>query len=258
MKRLRQVLRIGAIIHVVTGPLAMLLLLVSPPWVIGEGRVQEVMRSLEGVDWRWWVFVPVFAIWGLPIVAISAWLQARKNGADAAESRSKLESLLLNRQLPISVLVDARVPVQVEAPLRIPIEVATKIALDESIDIETMVPIRVDLPLDTVVETSVFGIGALKIPIRATIPLNMVLPIKGKIRVKSEGLPVSIKDECVARLPVFEVPIRSRFETRIDLLDNLRTAEKELRKGVDEVLAAVMDEKPKTPAAVEGATRDGT
>ena len=244
MKRLRQILRVGAIVHVVAGPLVILLLLVSPPWVIGDGRVHEVLRTLEGIDWRWWVLIPVVALWGLPIIAISAWLQARRTGLEAQKVRSVMESLLLNRQLPIAVDVDARVPVQVSEPLRIPIELDTKIAIDESIDIETMVPIRIDLPLDTVVETSVFGIGALKIPIRATIPLNMVLPIKGKIRVKSDGLPVHLKDECVARLPVFEVPIRSRFETRIDLLDNLRTAEQQLRKGVDQVLAAVMAPKP--------------
>lgn len=247
MKRLRQVLRVGAIVHIVTGPLAMILLFISRPWVIGEGRVQEFMRALEGIDWRWWVLIPVLVIWGLPIVAISAWLQARRSGADVAKTRSGIERLLLNRQLPIAVDVDARVPVQVEAPLRIPIELDTKISIDELVDIETVVPIRIDLPLDTVVETSVFGIGALKIPIRATIPLDLSLPIKGKIRVRSEGLPVKLKDECIARLPVFEVPIRSRFETRIDLLDNLRTAEKELRKGVDQVLAAVMDDPRKLP-----------
>lgn len=243
MNRLRQILRIGAVVHVVAGPLLMLLLFISPPWVIGDGNV---LRTLEGIDWRWWVLVPVLVIWGLPIVAISAWLQARRSGAEAAKIRSVMESLLLNRQLPIAVDVDAMVPVQVEAPLRIPIELDTKVAVDESVDIETMVPIRVDLPLDTVVETSVFGLGVLKIPIRATIPLNLQLPIKGKIRVKSEGLPVRLKDECVVRLPVFQVPIRSRFETRIDLLDNLRSAEKQLRKGVDQVLAAVMDE-PRKP-----------
>ncbi len=247
MKRLRQILRIGAITHVVAGPVAIVLLLISSPWVIGEGRVHEVLRTLEGIDWRWWILIPILVIWGLPIIAISAWLQARKSGVEALKIRSVMESLLLNRQLPIAVDVDAMVPVQVEAPLRIPIELDTKISIDESVDIETMVPIRVDLPLDTVVETSVFGIGALKIPIRATIPLDLMLPIKGKIRVKSEGLPVRLKDECVARLPKFEVPIRSRFETKIDLLDNLLTAEKQLRKGVDQVLAAVMDEAPKSP-----------
>ena len=249
MKRLRQVLRVGAIVHIVTGPLAMILLFVSGPWVIGDGRVQEFLRTLEGIDWRWWVLVPVLVIWGLPIVALSAWMQARKTGADDAKTRSGIERLLLNRQLPIAVDVDARVPVQVEAPLRIPIELDTRLAIDELVDIEAVVPIRIDLPLDTVVETSVFGIGALKIPIRATIPLNLSLPIKGKIRVKSEGLPVKVKDECIVRLPVFEVPIRSRFETRIDLLDNLRTAEKELRKGVNQVLAAVMDDPRKVPPA---------
>lgn len=240
MNRLRQVLRIGSLVYVVVGPLALILLLISPPWVIGDGRVNEVLRTLEGLDWRWWLAAPVLVVWGLPIIAIAAWLQARRTGLEALKVRTAMESLLLDRQIPIAVDVDARVPVEVEAPLRIPIELDTRLALDELVDIETQVPIRVDLPLDTVVETSVFGIGALKIPIRATIPLNLVLPIKGKIRVKSEGLPVRLKDECVVRLPVFEVPIRSRFETRIDLLDNLRTAEERLRKGVDKVLAAVM------------------
>lgn len=243
MKRLRQLLRIGSIVHIVTGPVAILLLLLSPPWVIGEGRVHEVLRSVEGRDWRWWVLIPVVVTWGLPIVAISAWLQARRTGLEAQKVRSAMESLLINRQIPIAVDVDIRVPVQVEAPLRIPIELDTKISVDESIDIETTVPLRFDLPMDTVVETSVFGLGVLKIPIRATIPINLMLPIKGKIRVKSEALPVRLKDECLVRLPLFEVPIRSRFETRIDLLDNLRTAGKQLRKGVDQLLA------PKPPTS---------
>lgn len=243
MKRLRQLLRLGSITHIVAGPLTLLLLLLSPPWVIGAGRVQEVLTDLESLDWRWWAAVLVLVLWGLPLVAVAAWLKARTAGLETEKVRASIASMLHNRQLPVSVHVDTVVPVQVEMPLRIPIELDTKISVDESIDIETVVPIRFDLPMDTVVETSVFGIGALKIPIRATIPINMVVPIKGKIRVKSEALPVRLKDECVVRLPVFEVPIRSRFETRIDLLDNLRTAEKELRKGVGELLA------PKPPAA---------
>lgn len=247
MNRLRQLLRIGATVHIVMGPLTMLLLFFSPPWIIGAGRVHDFLSELEGLDWRWWVLVPVLIIWGLPIVAIAAWLKARSAGLEAEKLRSGIASMLQNRNIPIAVDVDARVPVQVEMPLRIPIELDTRISVDESIDIETLVPIRVDLPLDTVIETSVFGIGALKIPIRAIIPINLVLPIKGKIRVKSEALPVRLKDECLVRLPLFEVPIRSRFETRIDLLDNFRTAEKQLRKGVDEVLAAVMDPRPPQP-----------
>ena len=249
MNRLRQVLRIAAIVHILVGPVVMLAMFVTGPWVIGDGKVHEALRTLEGVDWRGWVLLPVLVLWGVPIVAIAAWLKARSTGLEAQKIRSVMESLLLNRQLPIAVDVDAMVPVQVEAPLRIPIELDTKISIDESIDIEALVPIRVDLPLDTVIETSVFGIGVIKIPMRATIPLNLVLPIKGKIRVKSEALPVRLKDECIAHLPVFEVPIRSRFETRIDLLDNLRTAEAQLRKGVDKVLDAVMSDSPKPPAA---------
>lgn len=246
MNRLRQLLRLGALVHIVVGPVIIAALLISSPWVIGEGRVQQALQRLEDLDWRWSVMGLVAIVWGLPIIAVAAWLQARKTGLETEKIRSRIEGLLLNRHLPISVDVDARVPVQVEQALRIPIELDTKLAIDESIEIETLVPIHVMLPLDTDIETSVFGIGALKIPIRATIPLNLVLPIKGKIRIKSDALPVRLKDECTVHLPPFEVPIRSRFETRLDLLDNLRTAEKELRKGVGEVLAAASKKSEKS------------
>jgi hypothetical protein len=50
---------------------------------------------------------------------------------------------------------------------------------------------------------------------------------------------VHIKDECTASLPPFEVPLRTRVETRLALLDNLRTVRKELQEGVGEVLATL-------------------
>jgi hypothetical protein len=223
----------------------LLLLFLSSPWVIGEGRVNDFLHGLETIDWRWWVMVPVLVVWGLPVLAVGAWLRARALGLETERLRTGLGSLLRDRQLPIAVDVDARVPVQVEAPLRVPVELDTTMSVDEHIDIETSVPLRADLPMDTVVETSVFGLGTIKVPIRATIPLDLVIPIKGRIRVKSDALPVKVKDECVVTLPVFEVPIQSRFVTRIDLLDNLRPAARRLREGVEEVLSAVVEPPPK-------------
>lgn len=237
MTRLRQGLRILSLVHVGLGPVVLVMLLWSPPWVIGAGRAQDWVAHLEALDWRWWAAGLVLALWGLPLVAVAAWLKARTTGLETERIKSRIEGLLGDRQLPISVDVDARVPVLVEAPLRIPIEVHTRLAFDEELEIETEVPLQVDLPLDTVIETSVFGIGALKIPIRARIPVDLVIPIRGKIRIKTDALPVHIRDECLAQLPAFEVPIKSRFETRLALLDNLRTAGHELRKGVGEVLA---------------------
>ena len=58
MNRLRQVLRIGAIVHILVGPLVMLAMFVTGPWVIGDGKVHEALRTLEGVDWRGWVLLP--------------------------------------------------------------------------------------------------------------------------------------------------------------------------------------------------------
>lgn len=214
------------------------MLFFSAPWVIGEGRVMESLRTLEGTDWRWWAMGLLVIVWGLPVLAVAGWLQARKAGVESLQIRKRLEELL-DRELPISVDVDARVPVLIEKPLRIPIQVDTKLAFDELIDIETDVPLHVTLPLDTTVETSVFGIGVLKVPIRASIPVDLVIPIRGKIRIKTDALPVHIDDACVAQLPTFDVPIKSRFETKLALLDNLRTAREELKKGVGEVLSTL-------------------
>ena len=167
--------------------------------------------------------------------------------------RSLVSGLLQNRQIPIAVDVDARVPVQIETELHVPVELKTKIPVDENIDIETSVPIRTSLPLDTVIETSVFGIGSIKIPIRATVPIDLVLPIVGKIRVRSEGLPVHIQEEVLVRLPAFEVPIRSRIETRVDLLDSLRAAEKVVR----ERLSSLTDDENSEPSLDPRTTKDG-
>lgn len=230
MERFRQVLRIAALVHVGLGPVLVVIILLSSPWEIGEGRIEEALRHIEGIDWRWWTIAAVVLAWGLPIVAVAAWLRARSVGLETEKIRQRIEGLLGDRQLPIMVDVDTRIPVKVTDALTIPIEVATRLALDELVDIETSVPLRVDLPLDTVIETSVFGLGTVKVPIRAKIPVDLVVPIAGKIRIKADALPVHIKDQCVARLPEFEVPIQTRLETRLALLDNLRAAEKELLK----------------------------
>jgi hypothetical protein len=229
MERFRQVTRILSWVHVALGPVIVLAIVFSSPWVIGEGRIEESLRRLEDVDWRWWVVGAIVLAWGVPIVAVAGWLQARKAGLETDRLRQRIEHLLGDRQLPIVVDVDQRIPVKVEHPLTIPIEIATKLSLDEQIDVETSVPLRVDLPLDTTVETSVFGIGAIKVPIRARIPVDLVVPIKGKIRIKTDSLPVHIRDACTATLPPFEVPIQARLETKLGLLDNLRSAGAELK-----------------------------
>lgn len=226
MTKLRQALRIAFGVHVAVGLVAIVALLIAPPLVIGADRLNEVVEF----DFRWLVLIPVVLVWGIPIAAVAIGIQARRAGVELQRVRELVSTVLQNRQIPIAVDVDTRVPVVIEAALRIPVEINTRIPVDETIDIETQVPIRTVLPLDTEIETSVFGLGTIKIPIRAQLPLNLVLPVIGKIRVKSEGLPVNLKEEVTVRMPPFEVPIRSRIETRIDLLDTLRAAEERLLK----------------------------
>ncbi len=226
MTRLRQGLRIAFAVHVVAGLAGIAALLFAPPLTIGTNGLAELAQF----DWRWMLLVPVIVVWGVPVVAVATWRRAAHAGVEVQRVRELVAGLLANRQIPVLVDVDVRVPVRIEQPLRVPVELNTRIAVDEQIDIETMVPIRTVLPLDTDIETSVFGLGTIRIPIRAQLPIDLMLPIVGKIRVKSAGLPVHLKEEVIVQMPEFEVPIKSRLETRIDLLDTLRAAEDRLRK----------------------------
>jgi len=225
MTRLRQVLRIVFAVHVVVGLVGIGALLAAPPLTIGAGG----LAGLVEFDWRWVLLVPLVVVWGVPVVAVVTWRRASSAGVEVQRVRELVTSLLQNRQIPVLVDVDVRVPVKIEQALRVPVQLDTRIAVDELIDIETSVPIRTVLPLDTDIETSVFGLGTIKIPIRAQLPIDLVLPVVGKIRVRSAGLPVHLKEEVIVQLPEFEVPIKSRIETRVDLLDTLRAAEERLR-----------------------------
>jgi hypothetical protein len=226
MTRLRQVLRIVFAVHCVGGLLGILALVLASPLSIGASGMAE----LAEFDWRWVLIVPLIVVWGVPLIAVVTWRRASLAGVEVQRVRELVATLLQNRQIPVLVDVDVRVPVKIDQPMRVPVELNTRIAVDELIDIETMVPIRTVLPLDTDIETSVFGLGKIKIPIKAQLPIDLVLPVVGKIRVKSAGLPVHLKEEVIVQLPQFEVPIKSRLETRIDLLDTLRAAEDRLRK----------------------------
>lgn len=225
MDRLRQGLRIAFALHVVLGLAIIVGILLAPPFVIGADRFNEVLTF----DFRWVLLVPSVLVWGLPLLAVLAWLQARRAGLEVQKVRELVSSRLQNRQIPVTVDVDVRIPVTIVEPMRVPVELNTRIPVDEQIDIETSVPIRTILPLDTDIETSVFGLGKIRVPIRAQLPIDLVLPIVGKIRVKSAGLPVHLKEEVVVHLPAFEVPLKTRLETRIDILDTLRAGEKLLK-----------------------------
>lgn len=226
MSRFRRVLWVIFAVHVIAGLATIFAIIFAPPITIGSHGLDRLVE----LDWRYALLVPAIVIWGGPLIAVVTWQRAARAGVEVQKVRDLVTTLLQNRQIPVLVDVDVRVPVVIEHALKVPVELNTKMAVDELIDIETSVPIRTVLPLDTSIETSVFGLGTIKIPIRAQLPVDFVVPIVGKIRVKSAGLPLHLKEEVIVQMPPFEVPIKSRIETRIDLLDTLRAAEDQLRK----------------------------
>lgn len=226
----RKVLAALLTLHTVVGLAALGALAVAAPMAIGEGRFEAFVHSIETFDVRWPLFAIVAFVWLVPIGLFLLFRQARAAGLELDQLRGLVRRLLQDKSIPVRVDVDTRVPVEFDAPLTVPVEIHTKVGVDEEIEIETELPVKVDVPVDTEVETTVLRFGKLRIPIQTTIPLDLVLPVKGRIRIRAQGIPVDLNETATVKLPPIEVPIRSRIDTKIDLLANLEQAGEALRR----------------------------
>jgi hypothetical protein len=221
LEKLRRLAGIGLAAHIVIGLGLLLTLLLLSDVSIGEGRFDQFVGALETFNFKWWLLGLGFLLWVLPIAVAVTWRRTKAAGVEIDLLREKVLELLENRSIPVTVDIDERIPVTIADAMLVPVALETNIALDSHVDIETEVPIRTEVPLDTIVETKVFGIGRVKIPIRAKVPLDFVVPIAGRLRIQAEAVPISLDEEARIQLPPFDVPLRCRVETRIDILSNL-------------------------------------
>lgn len=224
LNKLKNALVVLFIAHLVIGVIVILLLALTSPLVIGAGEFEQLARRLETFDFKWWLVGSTTVAWALPIILVLLYLWIRGTRREV----DRLHDLLyraLDHAIPIEVDIDDRVPVQLEGKIDVPIEMSTKLDFDDWIDIEAQIPIKTELPLDTVIETSVLGIGTIKIPIRATIPLEVSLPVESRIHIKAHDIPIRLAEMAAVTMPAFEIPLKCKLETKIDLLGNLRHAE---------------------------------
>jgi hypothetical protein len=215
------------ILHIVVGLVLLGILVFAPPIVIGAGRFQHLVNTIETLDFKWYLVAAAAVVYVLPILLVIIAANARGAGRQVTQLRGMVMRSL-DRSLPIKVDIDTVIPVNFTEPLVVPVQLNTTIGIDESLHIEADFPIEIDLPIDANVRTRLFPFVTVTLPIKALIPVHAIVPFKGDIKVKSAGIPVDLKEEVLVHLPKFEVPLTCRVETTIDLLDNLRDAEKRI------------------------------
>jgi hypothetical protein len=230
-KSRRRTFRLIFIAYIVFGIALLVLLARASPFAIGEGRFEGVVRDVERYDFKWWIVGGVLAAWLLPISGVVLVESARARGLDRERLRAVIREMLEKKSIPVIVDVDTRLPITLEGPLEVGVKLDTNIDLDDRIEIDASIPVAVELPIDTEVATSVFGIGSIKIPIRARVPLNITLPLKTSVGIRAKRLPIHVEETARVALPVLEVPIKSRLETRVDLLSTLESSEEVLKRG---------------------------
>jgi hypothetical protein len=221
LDKLRRASPIALAVHVVVGLGVLLTLALVPDVSIGEGRFDQFVLALETFNFQWWLVGLGSFLWLLPIVVAITWRRTQAAGLEIDMLREKVLQLLENRSIPVTVDIDERIPVTFDEALVVPVALDTNIDIDSHVDIQTQVPIRTELPLDTTIQTSVFGIGTVKIPIRAKLPLDFVVPIEGRLHLKAAAIPISLDEEVRIQLPLIDVPLRCRVQTRVDILSNL-------------------------------------
>jgi hypothetical protein len=207
--------------YVVIGLVAIIALARAEPFEIGEGRFQGTVHELEVYDFKWWILSAASLAWLFPIAGVVAFASAKAAGLDRERLRAVVRELLEDKSIPVIVDVDTRLPIVVEGPLSVGVKLDTSISIDDKVEIDASIPLSVELPLDTEVSTSVFGLGHIKVPIKAKIPLNLTIPLHTSVRVRANHLPIHLEETAKVALPALDVPIKSRLETRVDLLKTL-------------------------------------
>lgn len=201
------------------GAVAILVLALGPAWRVGEGRFESFVKDLELFDFKGPVLLASAIAW-LSFIALGlSWKVARNLGLESSRIKAAVEPL--TRPVPVEVIVDARIAVRITKPLVVPVEMAASIDVDEEVEIEAELPIRTSIPIDTEVTTTVLRFGSISFPVKAEVPVDMVLPVRGRFRVKA-AVPFHLKESATVELPEFEVPVSSKLETKIDLLENLK------------------------------------
>jgi hypothetical protein len=230
LDKLKRALRVLFFVHLVVGFVLIVWLALVPDMVIGTGEFDEMARSLETFDFKWWVVALVAGYWAVPIALVVVWRRARSAGLEADRVRQIVHDMLAGTALPVMVDIDHLIPLEMDEPVNLPIHLDTRIDIDDTVEVDAQVPIHAELPIDADIVTKVLGIGNVKIPLRTKLPIQMMVPIKGQMRLKAIGLPVKV--DAVAQVEVrgIQVPLKGRFETKIDLVSNLATAEKAIAK----------------------------
>lgn len=190
--------------------------------MIGAGKFDSLVHTIETIDYRWWIVGIITLYFGMTLLLIILFTLFHKSFEQVDSIKDNLFKLVKDRKIPIRADINERIMVELDKPVEANFKVSTKLDINEKVYVKATIPVNLNFPLDTVFETKVLGIGTVKIPIKTTIPMNMDFPFEGEVAMKVDDFKLELDEKAHVQIPPMEVPINCQVEAKLNLESNLQ------------------------------------
>ena len=196
--------------------------LFAGPIMIGSGKFNSFVNTIETTDYRWWIVGLLSLYFGMSFLFLILFALFNKAFEEVDSIKDNLFKLVKDKRIPIRADINERIMVKLDKPVEANFKVSTSLDIDQSVHIKAIIPIRLNFPLDTIFETKVLGIGVVKIPIKTTIPMNMDFPFEGDVLMNIKDFKLDLEEKAMVEIPPMEVPINCQVESNLNLESNLQ------------------------------------
>jgi len=196
-------------------------ILFSGPIMIGAGKFNSIIYTIETIDYRWWIVALIAMYFGMSLFFLILFAIFHKSFEEVDSIKDNLFKLVKDKRIPIRADIHERIKIELDEPVEANFKVSTLLDINEKVHVKAMIPVDLDIPVDTVFETKVLGIGTVKIPIKTKIPMKMDFPFEGEVSMKVDGFKLELDEKAKVQIPPMEVPIDCQVEAKLNLESNL-------------------------------------
>lgn len=197
-------------------------LLFSGPIIIGSGKFETFINTIETIDYRWWMIGLITLYFGISFFFLILFAIFHKQFEQVDSIKDNLFKLVKDRKIPIRADIHERINIKLDGPVEANFKVSTLLDINEKVHVKAIIPVDLDFPVDTVFETKVLGIGTVKIPIKTIIPMKMDFPFEGDVSMDVKGFKLELDEKAQVEIPPMEVPIDCQVEAKLNLESNLQ------------------------------------
>jgi hypothetical protein len=196
--------------------------LFSGPIMIGAGKFNSFINTIETTDYWWWVAAILTMYFGMSFLFLILNALFNKAFEEVDSIKENLLKLVKNKKIPIRADINERIMVKLDKPVEANFKVSTKLDINQSVHVKAVIPVKLNFPIDTIFEAKVLGLGTVKIPIKTTIPMNMDFPFEGDVAMNIKDFKLELNEKAFVEIPPMEVPINCQVEAKLNLESNLQ------------------------------------